>query len=125
MLDQKKMLYSKEHEWIYIEGQSGTMGITDFAVEQLGDVVYVELPEIGAEAEQNVELCSIESSKAASDIFAPANGKVTEVNTALNDNPEKVNEDPFGDGWICKLDVHGMPQQLMDYQEYKDYLETL
>ncbi len=125
MLDQTKMLYSKEHEWIYIEGQTGVMGITDFAVEQLGDVVYVELPEIGAEAEQNVELCSIESSKAASDIFAPADGKVLEVNHGLDENPEKVNEDPFGEGWICKMEVHGMPKQLMDYQEYKDYLETL
>ena len=85
----------------------------------------LRLPEIGAEAEQNVELCSIESSKAASDIFAPATGKVTEVNHGLEENPEHVNEDPFGNGWICKMEVHGMPQQLMDYQEYKDYLETL
>ena len=125
MLDQKKMLFSKEHEWVLIEDKTGIMGITDFAVSELGDIVYVELPEIGAEAEAGVELTTIESSKAASDIYSPVNGKVTEVNEALDENPEKINDDPFGEGWICKFEVHSGAEGLMDYDAYQEYIKTL
>src|ERR1700754_4701588 len=95
--------YTSEHEWISVEGDIGTVGITKYAAEKLGDVVFVELPDIGRKVKKEGELAVVESVKAAADIFTPASGEVSEVNAALLDEPAKVNEDPEGAGWFVKL----------------------
>jgi glycine cleavage system H protein len=95
--------YSKDHEWISIDGDTGTIGITQFAQNELGDIVYVELPVRGREVKQGEVLGTIESVKAVSEIFAPASGSVLEINERLNGAPETVNADPHGAGWYCKL----------------------
>src|SRR5512134_2346658 len=95
--------YSKDHEWIRIEGDRGTMGITEYAQGELGDIVYVELPEIGKAVSAGEVLGTIESVKAVSEVYAPLTGTVVAVNEALSSAPEKVNSDPHGDGWICTL----------------------
>ena len=112
--------YSKEHEWVRLEGNKAVVGITDFAQSQLGDVVFVELPTLGAVAVAGKRFSVVESVKAVSDIFAPVNGTVVEINEALNDAPEKVNQDPYGQGWIAVLeltDVAGL-NELMDSEAY-------
>jgi glycine cleavage system H protein len=95
--------YSKEHEWVRVDGAQATIGITSFAADELGDIVFVELPEPGAEIRQFGTFGVIESVKAVSDLYAPVSGEVTEVNEALRDRPELVNGDPFGEGWIARL----------------------
>lgn len=106
--------YTEDHEWVKIEGQRATIGITDFAQKELGDIVYVELPEMDAEVESGESFCSVESTKAASDIYAPLNGKVVEVNSALEDKPELINENPYEDGWIAIIEFDGeAPQEGM------------
>ena len=95
--------YTEDHEWVRIENGVAVVGITDHAQEALGDITYVDLPPLGKSVRPSEELAAIESSKAASDIFAPVAGTVAEVNAALEDEPEKVNADPYGEGWICKL----------------------
>lgn len=119
--------YTKDHEWVVVEGDIATVGISDHAQEQLGDVVYVELPEEGAELEQGAEAATVESVKAASEIYAPVAGEVIEVNGALNDDPALVNSDPFGDGWFFKLKIGGTPDlgEMMDENAYKEYVESL
>ena len=97
--------YSKEHEWVRVEGDVGTVGISDYAQEQLGDVVYVELPEVGTTVAQNEEAAVVESVKAASEVYAPVSGEVVEVNQALEDDPALVNRDPTGEGWFLKLRI--------------------
>ena len=113
--------YTKEHEWITVEGETGTIGITEYAVTQLGDVVFVDLPEIGATFSSGDDMAVVESVKAASDVYAPVSGEVVEINAALSDTPEKVNEGPTGDGWFCKikLSAPGELEQLMDLDAYK------
>ena len=96
--------YTEEHEWIRVDGDQATVGITDFAQGQLGDIVFVELPEEGATLEAGDSFGTVESVKAVSDLYSPVGGEVVEVNEALNDNPEKINEDPYGDGWICLIE---------------------
>ena len=119
--------YTEDHEWVLIEGDTATVGISDHAQEQLGDVVYVELPEAGAELEPGAEAATVESVKAASEIYAPVAGEVIEVNGALNDDPALVNSDPLGDGWFFKLKIGGTPDlgDLMDEDAYKKYIESL
>lgn len=95
--------YTKEHEWVQVDGDVATCGITDFAQEQLGDVVYVELPDVGRQVKQNEEIAVVESVKAASEVYAPLTGEVVAVNDALVDDPAKVNADAAGDGWFFKL----------------------
>lgn len=95
--------FTKEHEWIRADGDEATCGITDFAQEQLGDVVYVELPEVGRTVSQNEEIAVVESVKAASEIYAPVSGEITAVNEALGEEPGKANEDAMGDGWFFKI----------------------
>ena len=95
--------YTKEHEWVLVEGDTGTIGITDHAQEELGDIVYVDLPKAGARIEQGKSLGSVESVKAVSDIYSPVSGEVTEVNHALADAPETLNSDPHGAGWLVKI----------------------
>ncbi|BAD40906.1 glycine cleavage system protein GcvH [Symbiobacterium thermophilum] len=97
--------YSKEHEWIRVEGNIGIVGITWFAQDQLGDVVFVELPEVGRELKQNEQFGVVESVKTVSDLYCPASGKVVEVNTKLESSPELINQDPYGEGWILKLEL--------------------
>ncbi|MTI42929.1 glycine cleavage system H protein [Roseibium hamelinense] len=119
--------YSKDHEWIAVEGDIATVGITTYAQEQLGDVVYVELPDAGKTVSQGDEAAVVESVKAASEVYAPIDGEVTEANTVLADEPAKVNEDPEGAAWFIKMKV-GNPDQLselMDEAAYKAYVDTL
>jgi len=116
--------YTKDHEWIRVEGDTATVGITDHAQEELGDIVYVDLPKVGAKLEQSKSLGSVESVKAVSDIYSPASGEVTEVNAALADAPEKLNEEPYGAGWLVKIKLAD-PQQvssLMTASEYQTYV---
>jgi glycine cleavage system H protein len=120
----ENLRYTKDHEWIRVEGDVGTVGITDHAQQELGDIVFVELPQVGAKLEQSASFGSVESVKAVSDIYSPAAGEVTETNTALADAPEKVNEDPYGQGWLMKLRLRD-PQQvasLMSAADYTDYV---
>jgi len=118
------MRYTEEHEWLRVEGDVVVVGITDHAAEQLGDVVFVELPEIEAVVAKGDEVCVIESVKAASDITAPVDGEIVEVNDALTDNPGLVNADPQGDAWFfkMKLDDLSVLDDLMTEDEYKDFL---
>jgi glycine cleavage system H protein len=114
--------YTKSHEWVRTEGDTATVGITEHAQDELGDVVFVELPETGTTLEAGDTFGAVESVKAVSDLYAPVGGEVVEVNEALNDAPEKINEDPYGDGWILKLSVTGDADLLSpeDYQKVID-----
>ncbi|MFW6140833.1 MAG: glycine cleavage system protein GcvH [Acidobacteriota bacterium] len=119
--------YTKEHEWIKVQGDTATVGITDFAQNQLGDVVFVELPEVGDELEAHQTLGVVESVKAVSDIYSPLSGQVAEVNEGLNDNPEILNQDPHKKGWIIKLKMKDESEleDLMTASEYEKYSEGL
>lgn len=115
------MKFTEEHEWLLVEGDLVVVGITDHASEQLGDVVFVELPEAGTEVTKDDEVAVIESVKAASDILAPLDGEIVEVNSALEEEPGKVNEDPMGDAWFFKMKIEdlGAMDDLMDEAAYK------
>jgi glycine cleavage system H protein len=119
--------YTKDHEWARVEGDVAVVGISDYAQKQLGDVVYVELPAVGKSFAQGAEACTVESVKAASDVFAPLSGEVVETNAALADDPSLVNVDPLGKGWFVKLRVtdKGELAKLMDEAEYAKYVEGL
>jgi glycine cleavage system H protein len=117
--------FTKDHEWVRLDGDVATVGITDYAQSQLGDVVYVELPEIGRRLEQGKEAAVVESVKAASDVFAPVSGEVAKVNEELAGDPAKVNADPMGDGWFLKLRLSD-PRELdalMDEAAYRRFVE--
>lgn len=123
-----EMKFTEDHEWILLEDDEvGIVGITDYAQDQLGELVFVELPEVGAEYTQGSEAAVVESVKAAGEVKAPVSGTVLEVNEALVDEPEKVNADPLGDGWFLKLKVTnpGELDALMDEEAYKSYVEDL
>ena len=124
---EENFLYTKEHEWVSVEDNIATMGITDYAQEALGDVTYVELPQEETEVEQFEQFVSVESVKAASDIYSPMGGKVIEVNRKLEDNPGLINKDCFGKGWIAKIEVRDMDEStnLMSAEEYRNYLDSL
>lgn len=117
--------YTREHEWLAIEEKVATVGITDHAQEQLGEVVFVELPAAGDKAEKGEPFGVVESTKAVSDIYAPVSGEVTEVNDDLPDSPELVNEDPYGDGWMVKITIgdEAELEELMTADEYREYVE--
>ena len=119
--------FTDDHEWIRMDGDVATVGITDYAQEQLGDVVFVELPEAGKALEKGKEAAVVESVKAASEIFAPLDGEVVEANDALTDDPSKVNGDPQGVGWFFKMTLSdpGQLEGLMDEAAYKAFVETL
>ncbi len=121
------LYYTKDHEWAKVDGDTATVGITDYAQEQLGEVVFVELPKVGKDFGVHKELAVVESSKAASDVYCPVAGKVTEVNGDLESQPELVNKDCYGDGWLCKLKItdKGSLSNLMDAKKYEEYLKTL
>jgi glycine cleavage system H protein len=118
--------YAKSHEYIHVEGETGTIGITDYAQKELGDVVFVELPQVGTQLEMGDELGSIESVKAVSELFSPVTGEVVEINEALADKPELVNTDPYGDGWMIKVKVATPDEvdELMTAEDYDDYVQT-
>ena len=115
--------YTKDHEWIRIEGDIATFGISDHAQEALGDIVFVELPEIGRSIDAGEAYAVVESVKAVSDVYAPAVGEVIEVNEALEDEPEKINSDAYGAGWIAKIKTSGEALELMSDDEYTTFLE--
>ena len=116
--------YSKEHEWVLVEGKSATIGITEYAQEELGDIVYVELPEVGEKVVKDDPFGAVESVKAVSDVYAPVSGAVLEVNDVLPDNPETINDDPYGDGWMIRVELSDLDdlKDLMDAEEYAEYV---
>ncbi len=118
----KGLYYSEDHEWVKVEGEEAYIGITDFAQNQLGDIVYVELPEIDDELEKEDDFSAVESVKAASDIYIPVSGKVIEVNEDLLDSPELLNSDPF-DSWIIKIELEDKSEldDLMSSEEYEEF----
>lgn len=126
MAQPEDRLYTKEHEWVKLDGAKAVIGITDHAQSALGDIVYVELPKVGASLDQGKTMGVVESVKAVSDIFAPLSGTVTEVNSSVVDDPAKVNGDPFGDGWLVKIDVADASQQksLLDAAAYDAVVEA-
>ena len=123
----KDLLYTKEHEWVKLEGNKGRVGITDFAQGHLGDVTFVEPPEVGKELKQFEMLTTVESVKAASDIYAPLSGKVVEANPGLESAPEALNKSPYGEGWIAVIEVKDLSEKnnLMDAGKYEEYVKTL
>ncbi|MEK7341177.1 MAG: glycine cleavage system protein GcvH [Candidatus Binatota bacterium] len=117
--------YSKEHEWVLVEDHVAIIGITEYAQQELGDIVYVELPEIGEKIVKDDPLGAVESVKAVSDVYAPVSGTVIEVNDALPDSPETINDDPYGDGWMIKVEMSDKDdlKDLMSAEEYAEYLD--
>jgi glycine cleavage system H protein len=117
--------YTKTHEWVTVDGKQATVGITDFAQSQLGDVVFLELPATGRKLASRETFGVIESVKAASDLYAPVAGRITEVNEKLAAKPELINSDPYGEGWILKIELAGdLPPDLMDEADYKKVTEA-
>ena len=117
--------YSKEHEWVLVEGNTATIGITEYAQEELGDIVYVELPEIGEKIVKDDPFGAVESVKAVSDVYAPVSGAVLEINDVLPENPETINDDPYGDGWMIRVELTDKDddlKDLMDAEEYAEYV---
>jgi len=116
--------YTKEHEWVRVEGDIGVVGITHHAQEELGDIVYVDLPKVGSNVEQGKTMASVESVKAVSDVYAPVSGEVVEVNSLLATSPEKLNEDPHGDAWLVKIKLSAPSEikQLLTAEEYQKYV---
>jgi len=119
--------YTKEHEWIRAEDGFAVLGITDYAQEELGDIVFLELPKVGEEIIKDEAFGTVESVKTTTDLFAPASGKVVEVNDPLFDTPEMINEDPYGDGWLIKIEMSDPDElgDLMTAGEYKEYVEEI
>jgi glycine cleavage system H protein len=121
----ENLLYTDQHEWVRVEGDVGTVGITEFAQDQLGDLTFVELPEIDTEVSKGDEAVAIESCKAAAGVYAPADGTVQTVNEALEDNPGLANSDPYNAGWIFQFQIAEMSQleELMDVEAYRKFLD--
>ena len=120
-----ELQYTKSHEWIKIEGDSATVGISDYAQDSLGDVVYVELPDVGASYEAGQPFGAVESVKAASDLNMPVGGEVTEVNEPLLNQPELLNSDPYGDGWLIKIKLAQGVGALMSAEVYEKYVDEI
>lgn len=118
--------YSKEHEWVRVEGNTATIGITDWAQGELGDIVFVELPEVGSDVDVMGQFGTIEAVKAVSELFSPVAGKITEINEALNDDPMAVNQDPYGNGWMIKLEMSDTSalEQLLDAAGYTQLIDA-
>ena len=119
--------YDQEHEWVRVEGDEAIIGISDYAQDQLSDVVYVELPEVGDTFDKGDIFAVVESVKAASDVYMPISGDILEINETLEDSPELVNEDPFGEAWFVRVSMAdpGELDELMDVDEYKEFVEGL
>ncbi len=114
--------YTKDHEWVKIDGKNATIGITDFAQGELGDIVYVDISTVGKEVGEHEIFGTVEAVKTVSDLYMPLAGKVLEVNPILDKNPEKVNEDPYGDGWMIKIEVKGSGDGLLSASQYKELI---
>ncbi len=125
-MNPEDLKYSEEHEWLRMEGDTAVIGITHFAQDSLGDVVFVELPEVGADVEQFEKMGEIESVKAVSDLYSPVGGRVVEVNESLNDSPELVNDSPYEEGWMIKVEVSDGSEidNLMSASEYDALVEA-
>jgi len=121
----KDLKYTKEHEWVKLDGNVATVGITDYAQDSLGDVVYVELPQEGGTVTKNEPFGVVESVKAVSDLYSPLSGSVTEVNDAIVDTPEAINEDPYGDAWMIKVEVASTDEldDLMSADDYQKFID--
>jgi glycine cleavage system H protein len=118
--------YSADHEWVRVENGTARIGITDYAQEALGDVVYVDVPDIGTVVGANDKICEVESTKSVSDIYAPVAGTIVAVNTDLGEHPQRLNEDPYGEGWICVIELGGKdgPGALLDAEAYRKLIEA-
>jgi len=124
----KDRYYTKEHEWVFVEdGERARIGITDYAQSELGDIVFVELPELGQEVEQNDTIANIESVKSVAPVYAPVSGKVVDINTELEESPELINEYPYEDGWIAVIEMRDPTEveDLMSAEEYAEYIKEL
>ncbi len=119
--------YTKEHEWVKVEGKLAVMGITNFAQQQLGEITFIELPVAGRKVSAGAELASVESAKAASDVYAPVAGTIAAVNDSLESQPELLNQDCYGKGWICKIEIAGTDavKGLLSVKDYENYLKGL
>lgn len=117
--------YHKEHTWVKVSGKKGTIGITEYAQDALGDIVYIDLPEVEDDVEANSEISEIESTKATSAVISPVSGKILKVNEELSESPEVINEDPYGKGWIAVIELDNLSEvdDLMDATEYEKYIE--
>ena len=124
----ENLYYTKEHEWLKVQGDTAIMGITDYAQKSLHEIVFVDLPEVGRKVKQMESIGTVESVKAVSEIYTPISGEIIEVNTELSEKPELVNQDPYGKGWIAKIQPENLEKELknlMTPQEYKEHLKTL
>ncbi len=123
----QNLKYTQKHEWVLVKGSSATVGITDYAQGALGDITFVELPKTGKVVKQFEELSVVESVKAANDIFSPLSGKISEVNSALENSPELLNKDPYGEGWICKLEDINTQEidNLLSKEKYEKFVQGL
>jgi glycine cleavage system H protein len=117
-----KLHYTKDHEWVNIEGNIATIGITDFAQSELGDIVFIDISTVGQEMKEHEIFGSVEAVKTVSDLYMPLTGKVLEVNSILDKSPEKVNEDPYGDGWMIKVEVKELSAALLTPTQYKELI---
>lgn len=120
----EELLYTEDHEWVRVEDDIAVIGITDYAQGELGDIVFIEMPEVGEETTQSEPCASIEAVKAVSDLYAPVSGEVTEINEDLEDNPQQVNADPYSDGWILKIKIANTSEldDLMSAEEYRNMI---
>ncbi len=120
----EECMYTKEHEWIYVEGDTATIGISDYAAGELGDIVYIELPEVGSRVQQMDPMGTIEAVKTVAELFSPVSGEVIEINEDAVSSPEIVNKNPYEDGWFVKIKMNdpGELDVLFSYEEYQDYL---
>jgi glycine cleavage system H protein len=125
MIVPENLRYSQDHEWVAVDGDTIRVGITDYAQDALGDVVFIELPEVGAEVTAGVSFGEVESTKSVSDLYAPVSGEIIEVNADLADSPERLNEDPYGEGWICVIRASDPDQlaELLDAEAYNSLTE--
>lgn len=114
--------YTKDHEWVKIDGNTAIVGITDFAQSELGDIVYIDINTVGQEVAEHEIFGTVEAVKTVSDLYMPLAGKVTEVNALLDGSPEKVNEDPYGEGWMIKIEVSGSASSLLSAAQYKELI---
>jgi glycine cleavage system H protein len=119
----QNLLYTKDHEWVRVDGDTAVVGVTDFAQGELGDVVFVQLPAVGTKVQHGQSLGTIEAVKAVADIYAPVSGEVVDVNNALGDNPEKMNQDPYGDGWVAKIKLSNFAAEKANLLDPAAYTE--
>jgi len=119
----EELFYSKDHEWAKVEGNIIIVGITDYAQDALGDIVFLELPPVDTEVEVNVPFATIESVKSVSDVYSPVNGKIVEINEAITDAPEVINQDPYGEGWMVKIEMNN-PDEIKDLISAEEYQKS-